>query len=374
MASRTRLSDSPTLSGVKRVLVNGSQTSLSTRTLIRRDRCDDITGSPKVDHNLAIDHWSYSISPLSGEILVGNTLTKYESYAPDAYTPGLMSHLVLPSFNNASDGTSVLARSNPSTPVVDVPAFVAELREVPALFEWAGKTLLRKGANAFLSYQYGWKPLISDIRKFMDFQSHVDLRTKQLDNLYNNGGLKRRIALGSQSASRIITGQQVQLGVSPSVTCDFKITTTRKNWGTARWVPDNVPFRKIPRTPEALRAQARKAVFGMSLEASTAWELMPWSWLIDWAGNVGDVLNASRNSMGAKCQSCCIMRHYTTDYQFIRTSGPSWLSGGGGSGRLESKTRQVVSGPQLTASLPFLDGRKLSILGALGIQRTRGIR
>lgn len=338
--------------------------------------CTDVVDGTYRDHPLTIDKTTYSNHTFTGtqNTPANSVYGKYVDDVP-AYVSGTsFGHLALPAINDASDRTKALARMNPSRAVVDVPGFIAELRELPSLLKSCGKTLLKGGANAFLSYQYGWKPLISDLHNLMDFQRHVMKREIELRNLYGKGGLRRTFQLSTDMATQISHNVTIQSALYILTSRDYTIETSRRRWATSRWEP---VVSKIPKTDHELHNLAVRAVYGLSAELSTAWNLIPWSWLIDWFSSTGDFFDAARNVVGATCSSCCTMQHTKSIH---RLQGTQIGTGGFTVAKMpnpviivEQKSRAFGTSPSITADLPFLSGTQMSILGALGIQRLRGI-
>jgi len=93
--------------------------------------------------------------------------------------------------------------------------------------------------------------------------------------------------------------------------------------------------------------------------------------MIDWFGNIGDYLQATDNTIGASSGVVNVMTTTITNTEFtvLQDQTDSWILGGDGSCTLKTITRAQGSGPTITATLPNLSARQLSILGALGIQR-----
>lgn len=354
--------------------------------------CTDVAGNYPYDNPLTINKTTYSIRPIT--VSGGNQFANYvyQDYTPALYRGVNFGHLGLPALSDPADATKVFARSNPSRASVDVPAAVGELRELPALLYKAGKTMLRNGvvktfkptyrhadwaalprgaANTYLAYEYGWKPFLSDLKKLLDFQAQVIRRERELKNLHSKGGLSRTVQISTDRAELIQTGVFVE---SALFTCygTNSVTTVRKRWGTAKWLPDHP---SLPVTDVELHKQAVQAVYGLSLSPRTAWELIPWSWLIDWASDVGDYLEANRNTVGATCVGANLMTHTKTVHKFYAMTCNLPITAGMGEATIvvETKLRGPFSSPILFSDIPHMDVRKTSILGALGIQRTRGI-
>lgn len=257
---------------------------------------------------------------------------------------------------DATFATRLLKETNPSRPVVDLPVFVAELRDFPRLLKLEGDTLIRRAGSANLSYHFGWAPLISDLGNLLSFSDQVAKRERELRDMHKSG-LRRRRTLYRESFLSPFNSTINSLGLL--VQASYQRTTLSETAGFVEWFPTTLP----PSTPEAYRSLARRAVLGLTIDLATAWELIPFSWLIDWCSNVGDFLQANRNIVGARHGPVQIMHHMKTTSFWPGNSNVSrhdW--------ELETKERRVLT-PSLSAYLPFLSLRQLSILGSIGVTR-----
>lgn len=350
----------------------------------------DYHGLPYTDSNFHTEKNFYEPPRVNGD----STSTgawgcyKWENNIPHiwgftSYTGYTNARASLPSYDaDTPDGThaaTAVERSNPSRPIFAVPQMLYELRELPQLIRWTGEQLLgRKAAGAYLAWNFGAAPLISDLRKLWDFSKHAQRRLEQLQSLFN-GGLRRRVTIGSDNLGSGSYGPGLVGFVGGSSTINGKVTwlTTRKRWATVRWEPDSPG---IP-TPEWLAEKAVDTALGQ-VDLALIWELMPWSWLIDWCTSIGDFLSATRNAVGAHPTRVCIMTHSQVELSYEITTKPSFVTetnAGQARARFERKRRTVNLTPSLNASLPFLTGKQLGILEALTIQKVprsllRGVR
>ncbi|UJQ85029.1 MAG: putative maturation protein [Alehxovirus nemorisadaptatum] len=400
--SRTRTSSYSWPGGGKRQhFVSGNPSVDQTQGPISpfvKSVCIDDVGRG-VDHGLSITHTDLSgIVPLNGESASGIHLFRYSNWMPDlnAAAPSPLSALTLPSA--ASIATTTLATSNPSRPSVGSWNFVYELKDLPGMLHEIGKLkLLRHYApkelakeiakngtnpkfvsNLHLSIVMGWRPLISDLRKMVDFKRQVDNRMQDLDILFNkNGGLHRSV--GKENSRKGISARWSETrtssstaladtGTSQIISVRRDLVTTTKMWGTVRWTnpfPKNWGFSD----PE-LRQKAFGLVYGFTLTPKQIWDSFPWSWLIDWVLNVGDYLDTYNNILSLSPSTPCVMTWIRTTESWTRTDGNLWATGAYGTRLLESKAR-ILQGATLTASIPFLGPGQLATLGALAIQRSR---
>jgi len=92
-----------------------------------------------------------------------------------------------------------------------------------------------------------------------------------------------------------------------------------KVWGTVRWVPNRtspIDLDKLASFNEALQIvlDLRRP------DASTIWESIPFSWLVDYFLNVGDVLAAVEDTDKVLPSEVCIMRHRTVKTKSVASN------------------------------------------------------
>jgi len=232
------------------------------------------------------------------------------------------------------------------------------------------KSLLtpRELSNHYLGAKFGWIPLIHDAQQLIKSQQYIHKRLGELKRLHSAGGLKRRFQLGSEHKhdSSISALESDLLLVTGKISTD----TSQKMWGTIKWLPNNPPNFVNPNDAELLR-QSSRLVGGLTPEGliQGAWDLLPWSWMVDWFSNAGDWINQNSFSAPATPGNVCIMRERNTVVQHSVITQPSGFTDHGGAGIRSTKTRSVVTAGSLAGSIPTLDLNRLSVLGALFVQR-----
>lgn len=261
-----------------------------------------------------------------------------------------------------SDGAlaaKLLAQTNPSRPVVDLPVFIAELKDLPDLVQKQGSKLLRRIAKYNLSYQFAIKPMVNDLIQMLDFVQATEQRRQELEKLGQTGlRRKRTLATGSRPSSgkwNLNSSSGLNLTNVP-----YQGAYASRVWGSVRWFPTaNFPKKSVDLLP-----LARKAVLGLTFDGASAWELIPFSWLVDWYGSTGDYLMASRNIVPCVHDTPYIMEHSVSEwtYNVVPPQGVTCAPVHTYSSR---KTRSKATPSPVTASLPLLDGRQLSILSSL---------
>lgn len=258
----------------------------------------DTTGpKPYIDHPLVLTR--YEVTPFiqNGTAVVSSTRhTVYDNYNQPSRaeysfcpTPTVVDWVYYK--------TKALANMNPNKPDVDVPVFIFELKDLPEMLHQAGR-ILQKGAKAsdaagaYVSYSFGWAPLISDTRKLVNFSSSVNNKLKYLLKTSAKGGARISRKLDDTKttlSTSSFNGSTPAFSAIPSFEGSRIIEEHRKVWAVA-----NVATFPTPNEIDHPNLTAARAAFGLNLSAASLWEAIPWSWLIDYLGNVGDFLDANR--------------------------------------------------------------------------------
>lgn len=314
------------------------------------------------------DHLGVKIRELTAYPLEGGIFAPVTSTIPF----GTITNVIASNYAN-----TVLAKTNPSAPNISVPAFIGELKDVPELIKDWGGSILRKIAKGHLSWRWGIAPMINDIRTMCDFSRLVDKRVKLLTQLRDKGVLRSQCSLGQSS----FTDPTVALTVSSdSIFIRARRTTTytSKVWGSVerKLSPGTV----LPKTDADMRVIASQIVLGItSYELlAAAWELLPWSWFVDWFADVGAVIAANNNTIPMTWQNLCLMRTTTSKSSYeLETSAPSenWARISGSlyqnETRKERKVSVVPSLPVLPTLQPLVEGKTWAILGSIAVLNRR---
>ncbi|UJQ85005.1 MAG: putative maturation protein [Alehxovirus fundicola] len=351
-------------------------------------KCWDERGHRELDNPLTIIKYRGVSDGLNGTVDDGyGTKVRYNNYHPPGFNflyDG--THVPVSGFPPDGDlATSLIVKSNPNNYGVNGPVSIAELRELPAMLRLLGNVNLLKSlgktnreisqqlqltqklgaetGSLYLSYQFGWKPLMSDLNKLLDFNGSVDKKANEIHNLWKKGGLHRKRSFGMHSNTNEEDIDIFNHNGNKCIVRNRRHTTVEK-WGTVRYLPYGLP----PKNDAEVRRQAIRVVYGLELSAANIWESLPWSWLIDWFYKVGDFLSQFNNVIPCVPTSPCIMTRTTTQATFARVDNTKYVTGCTGHSTYQTKQRSIVT-PSISANLPFLTDRHLSILGSLAIQR-----
>jgi hypothetical protein len=290
----------------------------------------------------------------------------FNNFMLDYYRNTLFTHQSLPDdLGDTVYITRAAARTNPSRPYVDVVANALQLPEILMLLRKKGDSIIRNRARENLAYQFGFKPLASDLLKISNFSDQVANRVKELERLRSGNGLRRTIALGGLADLERNTalGSLTVHTVNRTFTSPSGTNQTKLRVGAhCRWKP-GIDLHRLD--PGVMGVTARKAVLGLKYDFVTAWELIPWTWLLDWGGTIGTYLMANRNIVSAVLSESSITRHTRTVYT-RKTNPTNGISVSDFVFTQENKRRYSVTIAP-TAHFPFLSGNQMGILASLAI-------
>nr|UJQ85205.1 MAG: hypothetical protein 1 [Leviviridae sp.] len=373
MTIRNRIKVTPYV-GERTLKSNGAKSYDSYSVL--SEQCSDEV-APGDNAPFSVERLQYSGGLISGSGFF-YTWTGYPClYMTDPY---LTTHLTIPSTPSyGSLATSLLARTNPSRPSSAFLEYASEMHTfVPRIKDRMGNGIrnlfrtIKPGAFAALSriarlnllVQFGILPMISDIRLLTELQDRVDKRSLEIDRMRTRG-LRRSIDLWKGSAITGPINAFVQ-SEGTSIHADIEKQTVATIRGHIRWYA-NASWLK---SDQLVKAKLKQAILGYNLDPVTLYEIMPWSWFLDYFTNLGDMIKATRNMFDASHDAPRIMSH-------LRTESRSYRHTYSEEGDIimspirvihESKER-ILTSASLGARVEALTASQLSILGSLAILR-----
>lgn len=256
--------------------------------------------------------------------------------------------------------------TNPSRPYVDIPSEFFQLHDIATALKHQMQkfSLAIGGASAFVGTEFGVNPLLGDLEKLLKLKGAINKRVGELMRLHDNGGLKRTVQVfkGSFSASDFDQLMQSNFGF---YTSRGRYCSSEEVRVHCRWVPSSIFF-PFEHDDSPLIDQAKKAVTGWTIDMATAWQLIPWTWLLDWCGSVSDYLYATRNVVGAKLSSVSVMRHQRSEWTWAPSNVNGTAQVGAAHAFRDTKDRKLSTVfPE--ASLPFLNESQMGILAGLSV-------
>jgi hypothetical protein len=279
---------------------------------------------------------------------------------------------LIPAANWAELQTSALASINPDNAKFDAPLFLFELRELPAALRAIGISLgkrkpsgSRNPGDAYLAWQFGWGPLLSDIRSLINFASQTQAKIDRL----KQGAEDKRIE-GKLPGKRLTWKSGWNSKFYTTYRKSYELD--ERNWFTTRYTfdPNILPDVDGGGLPSALRA------LGFQGSASTIWNMIPWSWLIDYCFTIGNFLEATQGNIPFTASQMFVMSEGTLKVSIGRSDW--YFASGYMDGKVTSsgaqfvhKRRRYFAMPQAYVTFsPFLSDGQIGNLLALSTSQT----
>jgi len=255
---------------------------------------------------------------------------------------------------------------------------IYELRDLPRMLSKRALEFTKLG-DRYLEYQFGWRPFVNDVQSLLFNARRI---SKQVDFILANIGkpIRRRLLVKEDVQNEIFlnrTGYPYSgcwatndiLSGKPRISSQWyhkgEVRTITKVVFSGEFVysfTDRIPSRK------ELELRLR----GFEFTPSTVWELIPWSWLIDWFSNVGDVIhNLSREVADEQHTTYAyIQKHTRRDYKWSGCDGyyrPSVIR------QFDTKVREATHPFGLALDRDSLTGSQKLIIAALADQKIRNV-
>jgi len=316
-------------------------------------------------------------------------------------------------FGTASElGPSAWRRFAPKLYAADMGQFVGEIREVLPMMRTTAKSfadiwrsfrgrgsdvkfMSKSDANAWLNFQFGWKPFLGDMESLIKSFFMVQDRLQQCKR--DNGQFVRRKGLISSTvdnptrtllwdshnvsyASNGVTPRSFPEGLSVGYPAGSNYVSetklfeekSEKIWfsGCFRyWVPSfDGPDNLVAHVQNYMR------MYGLRISPLLIWNLTPWSWLADWTGNVGaniaNYTSAVGDNLTAKYAYIMKETHVALiNRTWVNLCPPYGMQNFEWTRGYSVKTRRHASQFGFTIDCPDFTARQWSILAALGISR-----
>jgi len=307
--------------------------------------------------------------------------------------PGIGTSILLPATSSStltSEGTRALNQMRPTAPLSGLGVTLGELREglpsligsglLKALMSDAKRQrrFLKAGSDEYLNWEFGWKPLVSDLR---DASKAVLQSKKIIDQLYRDSGKDVRRRFGYPVSKDTSTASATSYGYPGGITYLYdapgKLYTTVENHRRV-WISGMCRYYVPPMDDLhgriARQAQEANRLLGMRPDPELLWQLAPWTWLVDWVSDVGSLVGnfTSFAFDGLVWKYAYLMEHKIerTRYDLVGLRLYNGSSPRIAATRIrESKNRVSASPFGFGLSLDSFSLRQWSILAALGISR-----
>jgi hypothetical protein len=306
----------------------------------------------------------------------------------------------------ASFSNKVYGRLNPTEDLPDILEIIGELL-LDGIPKLPGKLFSRLRnfkslGSEYLNVKFGWEPFIRDVISLLELWLELDERITQL--LRDNGQKVRRSGvLFSETTSTplvetadvIIDVKNVSIGgYYPLVDVEPQLSAHRgRTWSVTKdevWfsgrgsylLPTDLQF-----SPTRDNVLDYITLLAEVPDISSVYEVIPWTWLIDWFTNIGEIVaRAAGHGIGEyTLDYCYLMRHRTIEQHYAvqyykRRSNitdasatdyviPCQKRDASATVSIETKQRIAASPFGFEVSLDGLTPRQIAILTALGLSR-----
>jgi hypothetical protein len=277
-------------------------------------------------------------------------------------------------------GTTAIARTIPTSPILDGATLLGEtisggLPALTGIKTWKERARLNRAAGSeYLNYQFGWVPLVNDIRNFAHAVKNSD---EILKEFHEGSGKNTRVGyrFPKTEYNNVSSGFSIN-----SIRADFVAWETlpgysRESSGSQTWFNGcftyYIPVAKDTRSSVQRFAAEANKLLGVRITPEVLWNVSPWSWGMDWFGNVGDVLAnmSALGSDGLVLKYGYVMYHNYAD--ITRAQIPI-------AGRKVAGTRRVIEVKKRLPASPYsyfaapaeLSAKQVAILAALGLSKS----
>lgn len=302
--------------------------------------------------------------------------------------------------------TATLAKTNPNLAAMSVPNSLYELRELPSLIKQYGQEALnvisknislKSLANLNLMASFGVAPMVSDLNTLSKFQANVEKRLRTIQDVRQYGGVRKTKKLGvyedettyptyfwdgpvfipyelTQRTSVEVSGCCVWR-LSPSFTGNLYSDHSQDRSLFQRSLQGLIGLTGNRVSVDELNAF--RASYGLySYGINDLWNVLPFSWLVDYFSNVGDVVDANSNQLGLEPTAAVLMKKSTVTVSHPKLQeGDLTISAGTMTGVLKTRTPIDIPSARsgITYKVPAITQSQWGILGSLLISRAPSI-
>lgn len=204
-------------------------------------------------------------------------------------------------------GTQAIARVQPTHPATGLAVAIAELKREGLPHLSTSSRLRKRGLTArnagkdYLNLEFGWKPLISDVRSAV---STIARAGRILDQFKRDAGriVRRRYVFPVQVVSEQSVNSAAIMKIGPNQSfSDFVLgnggrgpTVETRTLKREIWFSGAFQY-YLPRGDSAWdrivqRGREAQKLFGLDITPDVLWNLQPWSWLVDWHLDTGSFI------------------------------------------------------------------------------------
>lgn len=169
---------------------------------------------------------------------------------------------------------------------VSIANFAYELREWKMLKPSFSKNLKESVSGNFLSFQFGWLPLVGDLKKLYSLQETIQ---KRLQFLKDTSGKRVRVSCGGDIDPYGPVETATNIGDPP--VSHYRLRYERQDYkGT--WRCTGYIYHELEGLDDSLtQLKAFSAGLGLNNPISVVWNAIPYSFVFDWFTRFGSLLD-----------------------------------------------------------------------------------
>jgi hypothetical protein len=280
-----------------------------------------------------------------------------------------------------------VADSHPGEPPLSIPNALYELKDVPYMLKDAGRMaseLARKAekfgfggsvvsflfsphaqARDHLNFTFGWKPFVNDVKSISEVATWSQKRLQYLRN-YNR--VRRERELGEKHARVRAHGSDVI--AYTTINSENIFEGTHREWCTSKWNVYTPVLDAIESSSVSQFANLSK----FSAPLDIVYQAIPWSWLVDWFLDIGNVVSLYGNKFGVSLSSVSHMKHVRWETTITPKNPPSAFPEIPVYKQVQETKWRWSGLPTILnqgKTLNFLGPTQLATLGALSVTKTR---
>lgn len=294
-------------------------------------------------------------------------------------------------------GASAWRRFAPKLNTANLGVALAEARDIPRMLKTTAKAFAetwrnmgghptrftpKKVADQWLNTQFGWRPFLNDCAQTFSTVTYYNKRLEQMQRQNNQWQHRSGTVLSTESRDLHASGSAMTIMPAPPTGCWVTRDGKTAHYDVYSVVSDEVWYSArykyyIPRFDAKDRSTKIRnllRMYGLRVSPQLVYEATPWSWLVDWFSNTGDVVSNLTSMLydGMVTKYAYIMRHRVHSMNLV---GVNYLKEGdivvNRSRFIETKSRSGADPFGFSLTWDDFTPWQLSILASLGVSRRR---
>jgi hypothetical protein len=260
----------------------------------------------------------------------------------------------------------LLSRTNPFRYEYSVPVSLKELVDISTLFKIGAKSFASFVGSNYLNYKFGWVQFVRDVRTLHGITKTLESRIREFLSLTKKGGIRRKVNLSNKVFSYTESNRLVQSAWGTTIRANVAGRHQCSTHGTVRWRVRPGLELQLDRL-SAFNA-AVNAVFDLGvLDSQTVWNLVPFSWLVDYFVNLSDYFGGYLGEDVIEPYDICIVRNSSSRFSYKPSVVPSsvTITGSGRFGADEYDRDVCSRGSFPAVRADFLSRNQLLVIAAL---------